>query len=67
MYTYSTACPFFFCTREKLPWTEFAESAEHGVTTTLVKAVRVHVHTTSHVRTCMYMYTVFARSDTALG
>ncbi|KAM8961155.1 beta-ureidopropionase [Pelodytes ibericus] len=25
--------PFAFCTREKLPWTEFAESAENGVTT----------------------------------
>ncbi|KAG8455850.1 hypothetical protein GDO86_001880 [Hymenochirus boettgeri] len=25
--------PFAFCTREKLPWTEFAESAEDGITT----------------------------------
>ncbi|CAH2295421.1 beta-ureidopropionase isoform X1 [Pelobates cultripes] len=25
--------PFAFCTREKLPWTEFAESAENGITT----------------------------------
>ncbi|XP_053326378.1 beta-ureidopropionase [Spea bombifrons] len=25
--------PFAFCTREKLPWTEFAESAENGMTT----------------------------------
>uniref|UniRef100_A0A1X7SZJ0 CN hydrolase domain-containing protein n=1 Tax=Amphimedon queenslandica TaxID=400682 RepID=A0A1X7SZJ0_AMPQE len=24
--------PFFFCTREKYPWTEFAESAEDGPT-----------------------------------
>jgi len=23
-------CPFFFCTRERLPWLEFAESAETG-------------------------------------
>lgn len=23
-------CPFFFCTRERLPWMEFAESAEDG-------------------------------------
>lgn len=23
-------CPFFFCTRERYPWLEFAESAEHG-------------------------------------
>ncbi|XP_006908790.1 beta-ureidopropionase [Pteropus alecto] len=27
------AMPFAFCTREKLPWTEFAESAEDGPTT----------------------------------
>ncbi|XP_072462843.1 beta-ureidopropionase isoform X2 [Notamacropus eugenii] len=27
--------PFAFCTREKLPWTEFAESAEDGPTTRL--------------------------------
>ncbi|RCN38132.1 hydrolase, carbon-nitrogen family [Ancylostoma caninum] len=25
--------PFAFCTRERLPWTEFAESAEHGPST----------------------------------
>uniref|UniRef100_A0A803YFW3 CN hydrolase domain-containing protein n=1 Tax=Meleagris gallopavo TaxID=9103 RepID=A0A803YFW3_MELGA len=25
--------PFAFCTRERLPWTEFAESAEGGITT----------------------------------
>ncbi|CAD6192175.1 unnamed protein product [Caenorhabditis auriculariae] len=25
--------PFAFCTRERLPWTEFAESALHGITT----------------------------------
>uniref|UniRef100_H3B640 Beta-ureidopropionase n=1 Tax=Latimeria chalumnae TaxID=7897 RepID=H3B640_LATCH len=28
-----SAMPFAFCTREKLPWTEFAESAEDGPTT----------------------------------
>ncbi|XP_053557964.1 beta-ureidopropionase [Bombina bombina] len=27
--------PFAFCTREKLPWSEFAESAEDGATTKL--------------------------------
>lgn len=36
-YQEAWTCPFFFCTREKLPWTEFAESAEDGITTTLVK------------------------------
>lgn len=25
--------PFAFCTRERLPWTEYGESAEEGVTT----------------------------------
>lgn len=27
-----SAMPFAFCTREKLPWTEFAESATDGPT-----------------------------------
>lgn len=31
--------PFAFCTREKQPWCEFAEDAEHGVTTTVLKTV----------------------------
>lgn len=30
--------PFAFCTRERLPWTEFAESAESGPTTNLLKS-----------------------------
>lgn len=34
-----TAMPFAFATRERLPWTEFAESAEHGPTTKLLKDV----------------------------
>ncbi|XP_069475964.1 beta-ureidopropionase [Ambystoma mexicanum] len=35
--------PFAFCTREKLPWTEFAESAEHGITTAFCqKLARQH-------------------------
>ncbi|RZC36975.1 beta-ureidopropionase, partial [Asbolus verrucosus] len=29
--------PFAFCTREKLPWCEYAESAESGPTTTFLK------------------------------
>eukprot|EP01134_Creolimax_fragrantissima_P003748 CFRG3748T1 len=29
--------PFAFCTREKMPWAEFAESAEDGQTTSLCK------------------------------
>ena len=33
------AMPFFMCTREKLPWTEFAESVEDGATTKLVQEV----------------------------
>ena len=32
--------PFAFCTREKTPWTEFAEDAEEGVTTKVCQEVR---------------------------
>ena len=28
-----SAMPFAFCTREKSPWSEFAEEAEDGATT----------------------------------
>lgn len=31
--------PFAFCTREKYPWLEFAESAEHGRTTRFLSAL----------------------------
>lgn len=31
--------PFAFCTREKSPWCEFAELAEAGPTTKLLKQV----------------------------
>ena len=31
--------PFAFCTREKHPWCEFAESAENGPTTDFLKQV----------------------------
>ena len=31
--------PFAFCTREKHPWTEFAESAEDGPTTKFLQQV----------------------------
>ena len=31
--------PFAFCTRERLPWTEFAESAEHGPTTKMLQVL----------------------------
>lgn len=34
-----TAMPFAFCTREKEPWTEFAESAEEGNTTRFCQEV----------------------------
>ena len=34
------AMPFAFCTREKAPWCEFAESAESGATTKLLQEVR---------------------------
>ncbi|VDO88689.1 unnamed protein product [Heligmosomoides polygyrus] len=33
--------PFAFCTRERLPWTQFAESAEHGPTTKFLSQLAV--------------------------
>lgn len=33
--------PFVFCTREKFPWCEFAESAETGPTTLFLKDVGI--------------------------
>lgn len=33
------AMPFAFCTREKQPWCEFAESAEEGPTTKMLTEV----------------------------
>ena len=44
------AMPFIFCTREKYPWTEFAESAEDGPTTKLCQEVCNH-HITFPVTT----------------
>lgn len=35
----SAVGPFFFCTREKLPWTELAESAESGPTIQICQEV----------------------------
>ena len=43
------AMPFAFCTREKQPWCEFAESAEEGASTIFLQKVwtlfmkKVHV------------------------
>ncbi len=31
--------PFAFCTREKKPWTDFAESAEDGATTRFLQGL----------------------------
>jgi beta-ureidopropionase len=36
-----TAMPFAFCTREKHPWCEFAESAENGATTKMLQEVYI--------------------------
>ena len=33
------ACPFFFCTRERTPWLEFAEDAETGASTVFLQEV----------------------------
>lgn len=37
-----TAMPFAFCTREKHPWTEFAESAVDGPTIKLCQEVCIN-------------------------
>lgn len=37
--------PFAFCTREKHPWTEFAESAEDGATIKLCQEVSLIIIT----------------------
>ena len=42
------------CTREKLPWSEFAESAEDGPTTKLVQEVCTY---TLYHCTCYYVHT----------
>lgn len=41
MYHLILAMPFAFCTREKYPWVEFAESAYDGPTTKFLAEVRV--------------------------
>ena len=38
---FPTDMPFAFCTREKHPWTEFAESSEDGPTIKLCQGVRL--------------------------
>lgn len=41
-----TAMPFVFCTREKFPWCEFAESIENGPSTTFLKDVfKIEINT----------------------
>ncbi len=40
--------PFAFATRERLPWVEFAESAENGPTTKLMKEVNARSSQASH-------------------
>lgn len=34
--------PFAFCTREKFPWCQLAESVENGPSTTFLKKVGTH-------------------------
>lgn len=52
--------PFFFCTREKLPWTELAESAEHGPTIKLCQEVCVSVYVGSLAFAYKYKYVQMA-------
>lgn len=39
IFTSVLAMPFAFCTRERLPWVELAESAENGPTTCFLQEV----------------------------
>jgi len=39
---FNLAMPFTFCTREKKPWCEFAESAESGPTTQMLQEVKFY-------------------------
>ncbi len=55
---HSIAMPFFFCTREKLPWGEFAETVENGPTTKLVQEVRY---------VCLLIYLLCMRSWTVIS
>ena len=52
--------PFAFCTREKTPWAEFAESAEDGPTIKLCQEVEIVVqlvfrNRNLHYVTCHYI------------
>ena len=44
-----SAMPFAFCTREKHPWTQFAEPAETGVTTAFLSEVALYLETTNNI------------------
>jgi len=41
--------PFAFCTREKHPWTQFAEPAETGVTTAFLSEVALYLETKNNI------------------
>lgn len=47
IFWFRVAMPFFMCTREKLPWAEFAESAECGPTVKYVQEVCSYVFPSS--------------------
>lgn len=40
--------PFVFCTREKFPWCQLAESVENGPSTTFLKKVGIHKYGTKN-------------------
>lgn len=53
---YQEACtmPFAFCTREKTPWAEFAESAEDGPTIRLCQEVGMLNNCMCYVFMCIW-------------
>ena len=60
----STAMPFAFCTREKHPWTEFAESAEDGPTIKLCQEVSSSL--TAELRKSNQVFTYAGNCDNSV-
>lgn len=52
------AMPFGFCTREKLPWTEYAESAIDGITIGTLKKVYI-IYFFSYYSIIIFIYFIF--------
>lgn len=57
--------PFVFCTREKFPWCEFAESVENGPSTMFLKDVLINYHLNlQFIKTNCLIFNSYASSTT---